>query len=217
MKKLISLILLGSALSFNALSQDSNKISITPLSGQVYSISREEAEKEINKLSKKAEKEDAWLYHDEKLIDVGLWGTPFSVRIDSALVCNQNYEEGDSIWFYHNHPNLGEKNKCHPPGGLDIFLDNKIRRDLKSKKINLSSNAFDGIFKWTYSSSDTLENYPLFSEENERRVNNMDFIIGYHYGNSSLNKEISSSTLDTFVGNLAKIGIYIMYEKPNKP
>lgn len=217
MKKLLSLLLLGTMFSFNALSQNPNKIKSNNETGQIYVMSREEAERKIHKFSKKAKEEDSWIHHDGKLIDVGKWGTFFNVQSDSTLIFAQDYQEGDSVWFYHNHPLLDEKRKCHPPGAWNIFTDKEIKKSFEEKNVHIISNVFDGNFKWTYSSSDSLENDFLFHQENPQRAKNMDFIIGYYYRNSSLDKGISKEGLDDFIEKMESVGVYLRYEKPNKP
>jgi len=213
MKKLLVLLGLASSLAINAYSQNNyEKIEVTPESGKVYVMPRQEAEKQMLNLAKTSKVEDAWIYHNGELTDVGIGGTRELILNDSALIHSRNYNPEDTLWHYHIHPQR-EEDEISPPGELDAFLDRTIRKEVNLKEDQIITSVFDKNYKWTYWTSDIFESNPLYSEGNSFRLNNLWYYMNYYYRESFPNEKVSEEGIENFINGMEEIGFKISYEK----
>ncbi len=115
MKKLINKlkipILAGASILFSASDppkkNKAEDIQTIQGSGTEYLISREKAEKAIHNLAKTAYLEDSWIYHDGKLIDVGIKSYADKVELDWDRIKLEIYKAKKNLYSYHYHPFKG--------------------------------------------------------------------------------------------------------------
>ena len=150
-----------------------SKIKIVLGSGTEYKMSLKEAERELHKLARNSYTEDAWMYHDGTLTDVGMCATKKLIQFDIERIFSTEYKPEDTIYIFHIHPKKSSKMKINPPTGLDFFLEQDIKRGLNLKEEQVISKVFDGIGRWTYRSNDALMINPEFSHDNEDRYFNL--------------------------------------------
>ena len=121
-------------------------------SGQVYSLSREDGERDLIELARYSDIEDSWIFADNKWYDIGVNETRFGVMSESdslyqSLVNKTNIAV---LFFYHIHPKKSTStNGFNPPSMQDIehFLFEK-RKFLNLA--NVIGNVVDGNGVWTY-------------------------------------------------------------------
>lgn len=168
MKKILPIIGLCSILYFSginsspALAKD-DYIQIKNGKGHVYTVSENEGGKQLHKVAKTAEKEDAWVYVANKWYDIGKSEEETSTLIstkDTVNFLKKNYPDEKRIKFVHIHPKKVIKERVSPPSVYDIELHGKLRKLIRDKlQARLVSEVYDGDGVWTYDISDDLETY----------------------------------------------------------
>jgi hypothetical protein len=129
-------------------SSKNEKIEVKSGYGTTYNISKKNAEKQIRQLAKTSKIEDAWMYYDNMLVDIG------SSENDSTVTVNINpnikIDSGSTVTFYHIHPNI----EFSPPSILDIINHPKQYQIFKNNKV--VAKVFDEKHEWEYNPSNEL-------------------------------------------------------------
>ncbi len=217
MKKLINKLkiplLAGAFVLFSASDLPKNKaedIKVLPSSGTVYHLSREEAEKGIRGLAKTAYEEDAWIYHDGVLTDVGYDIKKDSVAIDWGLILLKDFNPNKNLYRYHPHLFNVWGDKVIPPSGSDFFCDRTCKG--LTKLINLKENqviskVFDFSGEWAYTSNLTLE------DTDPMRRSNRLLLISYNHMEAFPGKERTEEDIEFFIKRMEEDGFEVKYKK----
>ncbi len=214
MKKLINKlkipILAGAFVLFSSSDPNKNKaedIKVLPSSGAIYYLSREEAEKGIRGLAKTDSLEDAWIYHDSVLIDVGYNISKDSVLIDwSEIVLNTFYSK-DTIYLNHHHPFKSGNQRVSPPSRGDFFCDKFLKNHVLLKDKPIISKAFDYSGEWIYSSNSSLDNLNEI-EESDKRLS-----ISRAHIDAFPRKERRKKDIEFFIKRMEDLGLKVKYKK----
>jgi hypothetical protein len=122
--------------------------------GKAYHITQPEAEKSLDALCryKTTDKEDAWIYCDNKLIDVGQNEKSNRISLSDELMdtCINKTNPGDTITMYHIHPKAYFGNRFHPACTGDILTHISIKSPEYTKGRTIIAKVFDGRGMWEF-------------------------------------------------------------------
>ena len=141
----------------------SNNSKIQTKSGagtEYYNLSRQDVEKSLDELcrNKNTIVEDAWMYTNNKLTDIGYDEDTLSVGITELLVdlAIYNAKPKDTIILYHIHPNSFLENRFSSPSITDIINHAAIKPKCTNKGVYLIEKMFDGRGMWEFDADDEL-------------------------------------------------------------
>ena len=185
-------------------------IKVLPGSGTEYIISRKKAEKRIRELAKTDYLEDAWIYHDVKLIDVGYNIAKDSVNIDWGLILSMDFNTKKNLYRYHPHLFKVWGDKIIPPSGSDFFSDmtcRKLTELINLKEDQIKSKVFDYSGEWSYTSNLSLENIdPIKKSQINFRINN-------NYIKSFPKRERTKKDVRNYIKKMKKDNFKVSYKK----
>jgi len=180
------------------------KVKLVNGSGTIYSLPREEAERQMYNLVKTSNKEDIWIYFNEKLIDLGFdekkeMVFPNRTLLDSLV----NNSKMDTLYYYHIH-----KNQYDPPSPEDYEEDNELQQMLSKKGITLISKVFDQKGCWIYGVKKV--------NEQSSRVLAQTSIILYHSIIDTTKTEMTKEESLKYIQNLRDKGYEIEFQDMEK-
>jgi hypothetical protein len=116
-------------------SNNNNKIKVEMGTGTVYYVSENKALKALAKLSKKAWKEDSWVYYDGKLIDNGKNEADTAVTIHFPMIVKTVtgdtlkviIPDGVTFSMYHNHIYI--PHACRLPPSIEDITNQSLLLD----------------------------------------------------------------------------------------
>ena len=137
-----------------------SKIKVNKGVGSTYYMSRLDVENNLDKLCRDKNNfvEDAWMFHNDTLTDIGLNEDTLSVIIcELPLYATiYNTRSNDTIILYHIHPNSYAKNAFSPPSATDIINHGLLKPRFSDKKIHLIERVFDGRGMWELDVNDQI-------------------------------------------------------------
>jgi len=218
MKKLINKlkipILAGAFVLFSASDPNKNKakdIKVLPSSGTEYRLSRRKAKKRIRELAKTAYEEDAWIYHNGVLTDVGINIAKDNADLDLSEIFSGEFNPKKNFYFSHIHPLKMWGEEIEPVSGPDFFSDELIRNIVDSKVKKIKSEVFDASGEWTYNSNKALKKlYPYSDPSRRSKIKNLVYSA---YEESFTENERTKKGIRKFVKELKNFGLKIKYKK----
>jgi hypothetical protein len=209
----------------DGLSQDANKIKVEMGSGTRYAVSQKQAEKAIAKLSKKAEKEDSWIYYKGGLIDDGVnessetvaMHVPLIVKTDNGDTINIKINDSDTVISYHNHTRRA------PPSIFDMVNYSLLVDSLYSNNHVISKVADNGKI-WEFSLEDELMS-ELHGKNSTERFKILESKINTAYNKrskyffsdsylSSYQPDPSDKKYKEYITLMKKAGVITKYYRP---
>jgi hypothetical protein len=207
-----------------------NDITVRKSAGTKYYVTKSEAEKSLDELCRKAEKEDAWIQYGDTLFDIGEDGKRNKIIIYGDLidscVCRSN--EGDTLTISHIHPNSYLGDRFYPPSTADIMTHSFVKELGRAKNITIIQKVFDGRGMWEFDVSDTVmsKGHPNWHKVKElyKKVKSA-VNEGYHIdmwennmpkskaeckSNHALN-QYSPTSVQKYINNMSKIGVRLKY------
>jgi len=226
MKKIIPIIGLCSLLYFSginsspALAKD-DYIRVKEGKGHVYMVSESEGSKQLHRVAKTAEKEDAWLYTAGKWYDVGKSEEVDNVRInlEGTVKLMKKHKSEKEAKFVHIHPKKYVGEGGAPPSTYDLVTHGKLKRMLRDKlQMRLVSEVYTGDGVWTYDITGSLEedihnaSPGKFSKWTvvESMINREALLT---LGNESLSKE---ERIENYISEVKKLGVILSYQPLEK-
>jgi hypothetical protein len=149
--------------------------------GTVYNLSRKESEKQLAKLSKKAWKEDSWIWYDNKLIDNGknetdssvMFHSPTLIRTGNKITDTIYVLPGDTAWAYHIHPDKSL------PGIKDIVNQSMLMDSIYTNEYLVQGVATNGKI-WDFNVGDSLRK-EFHGKSSEERFKLLEYKINIAY------------------------------------
>lgn len=210
------------------LSQDQDKIKVEMGAGTAYNVSQKEAEKQLARLSKTAEKEDSWIYYKGRLIDNGknehyetvMMHFPIVVRTDNAITDTVRIPPGDTIYTYHNHT------YNTPPSIRDIVNQSLLMDSVFTNEQTIPRLANDGKI-WEFNIEQSLmdefhgKNREERLEMLESKINiaytpENNFKFGGHYPYPYHPNTKSDKKYKEYISIMKQVGIVAWYRRPGK-
>jgi len=117
--------------------------------GTKYYTSQLNAEKSLDSLCRDRNTvlEDAWMFHNNILTDIGLYEDKTSVTLYLSVNDSvYSYAQGDTLTLYHIHPDPYNKKIFSPPSITDIINNAQLKQSIPNK-INVIEKIFDGMLK----------------------------------------------------------------------
>jgi hypothetical protein len=141
---------------------DSSKISVREDSGHTYFMSESKLESSLDSLSRdnNTNFEDAWVFHNGKVIDAGICENHLQVSINIIQLSLElnNSKPGDTLIMYHIHPDSYKHNRFSPPSSFDIRTHALIKPYLDSRRIVFIERVFDGRGCWEFDATSDVIN-----------------------------------------------------------
>jgi len=132
------------------------EIDVRTGSGTFYeNISRSSVEKSLDELCRKADREDAWLYWNNTLMDIGVLEDSLSVVLNeiNIMIFLEKAKKHDTITIYHIHPYKYVKNDFSPPSNIDIWSHGAKKHQYttyKDKNITIIQRMLNGSEMWEF-------------------------------------------------------------------
>ncbi|MGV8172145.1 MAG: hypothetical protein ACP5OA_05640 [Candidatus Woesearchaeota archaeon] len=168
------------------------EIQVRTGSGTCYeNISRKVVERSLDNLCKKADKEDAWLYWNNTLIDIGILEDSLTVALNEVLIAItlEKAYKNDTITIYHIHPYEYVKNEFSPPSSMDIWNHGAKKQQYtqyKDKNITVIQRMLNGSEMWEFDVEYKINRDIGVDEGNDRKRERLKDIINqiekYQYG-----------------------------------
>ncbi len=214
MKKLINKlkipILAGAFVLFSSSDLPKNKakdIKVIPGSGTEYLISRRKARKGINRLAKTAYSEDAWIYHDGKLIDVGTEADIDEAELDWDRIKLETSKAKKILYFHHNHPFKAWGEEIEPPSGSDILCDEDLKEIADSNNKQIISEVIDASGRWIYNSNLHLRTCKSIDKNKTKRS------VHYSHKEAFPGKQRTKKDIEFFMEKMEDYGFKVKYKK----
>lgn len=183
--------------------------------GCAVQITESEAEYELLKLARTSPVEADWLYADGKLIDVGieeLTDQTFTATDRILKECGPN----KTLTLYHVHQE-NNGNPISPPSGRDIQLYVRLKKEVEQHGASLEEKVIDSKGIWTMRvdrrMTDALynahsANNAAFQERFNRIMKDLALttITSWNYSSDDV-------AIDAFIGEAAKRGVILEYQK----
>lgn len=132
--------------------------------GTTYHLSQEQGERQLDRLARTAETEDAWIYlaANSLWIDVGEDAsfTYVYINIDPVRPLLAKLDGTEArVYLYHIHPrSILPAGMIYPPNANDIYAEANLRRALRQRyHATLVARVFDGYGRWAYEVTDGFE------------------------------------------------------------
>jgi hypothetical protein len=138
--------------------EESKPISVKTGVGTTYHYSKLDVEKSLDSLCRDRNTvlEDAWMFHNNSLTDIGLYEDKSSITLYWSYDSMDNCKYGDTLIIYHIHPNPYNKPVFSPPSITDIINDAQLRQNFSNNNINIIEKIFDGKGMWELNLSKEL-------------------------------------------------------------
>ncbi|MGV8087014.1 MAG: hypothetical protein ACP5N1_05260 [Candidatus Woesearchaeota archaeon] len=205
---------------------DTTKIYVKENAGHKYYMSRLDVEKNLDELSRNAYLEDAWMFHNGILTDIGFAEDTLGVNIIEFLVSTEiaNSKINDTIILYHIHPNSYIENRFSPPSELDIINHGTLKPKGYDKNVQLIQRMFDGRGMWEFDINEELvkkinknKKSQLEQMKNIESVMNANYDSWDYFFNTNTSKlfqtynQYSSEAIIDYINIMDKEGIKLKF------
>jgi hypothetical protein len=138
----------------------SENISVRVGSGFTYHMSQSRLESRLDSLARdpKTRLEDAWLFHNGKVVDIGIAEEERNVVINDMRVSMEisDAKPGDTIIFYHIHPDSYKNGRFSPPSSCDLIAHASMKRYMIHSRLVFVNKMLDGRGIWKFDLDDDL-------------------------------------------------------------
>lgn len=211
---------------------DTAKIYVKKNAGHKYYMSKSDVEKNLDELSRNAYLEDAWIFHNNILTDIGFDEDTLSVKIIEFFLSTTiiNAKPNDTITLYHIHPDSYIKNRFSYPSIADIINHGTLKPKMYNN-IKLVQKMFDGRGMWEYDVTDKmLEEINKYDNNNTEEdylllyitINNIYNNLSENNQNkliksvASNNTDYSKPSITKYINNMSEKGIILKFTPSNK-
>jgi hypothetical protein len=122
--------------------------------GAIVPTTQEDAERSLDALARdpKVTTEDAWMFHADTLMDIGLYERPGSVTVYDLPICFaiRDAQAGDTLFLYHIHPSSSHRYRLSPPSGNDFRKHAALKEQFAGSGVTLIARMFDGEGCWEF-------------------------------------------------------------------
>jgi hypothetical protein len=216
-----------------------SEIQVKAGSGTCYeNISRKSVERSLDNICRRADKEDAWLYWNNTLVDMGVLEDSLTVVLNELqiAIALEKAHKNDTITMYHIHPYKYVKYKFSPPSSMDIWshaIKKAQYNNYKDKNITIIQRMLNGSEMWEFDFEYKINKDIGVDEgrdgyKKERIKDIIKRIDDYRYG---WNPDSSSSRIehftygfpkydqkmiDEYINAMANIGVMLKYTPSNE-
>jgi len=208
------------------------EIEVKTGSGTCYeNISRKVVERSLDDLCRKADKEDAWLYWNNTLMDIGVLEDSLSVVLNEVLmaITLEKAYKNDTISIYHIHPYKYVKNGFSPPSDADIWSHETKKHqytNFKNKNITIVQKMLNGSEMWEFDIEYRINRDIGVDDGVDRKRERRKYIITeienqYGRGSDSVNTKVENFTntilkhdpemINEYINAMAGLGVILKY------